>query len=127
MKTFYIVYMLRCADHSYYIGVTSDLQKRLYQHETGCFKTCYTAKRLPIALVYTGKFQYIEDAISWEKQIKKWSKAKKKALFVGDRDVLRYLSLNQIFKNIVYNYRNKKRVTLSLPKGDTRHGSASSP
>jgi putative endonuclease len=56
MKKEYIVYMLRCSDNSYYIGVTSDLQQRLRQHQSGHYQKAYTYKRRPVELVYTGVF-----------------------------------------------------------------------
>ena len=41
------VYILQCADGTYYTGVTSNLTQRLFQHDTAHFSDCYTAKRLP--------------------------------------------------------------------------------
>jgi putative endonuclease len=87
--------MLRCSDSSYYIGVTSDLQKRLSQHQSGHYQQAYTYKRRPVELVYAGVFQYIQDAKDWEARIKRWSRKKKEALFIGDRDNLINLSKRQ--------------------------------
>jgi putative endonuclease len=80
--------MLKCSDDSYYIGVTSDLQKRLSQHRIGYYQKAYTYKRRPLELVYTGVFQYIQDAKDFEARIKRWSRKKKEALFMGDRNRL---------------------------------------
>ena len=78
------VYMLRCADDSYYVGSARlGLERRLSEHNNGVYGG-YTAKRLPVALVRAEHFQYITDAIAVERQIKGWSRAKKEALIRGD-------------------------------------------
>ena len=87
MKQSY-VYILRCSDNSYYTGVTSKLSQRLFQHESGFYPDCYTFARRPIVLVFYCEFTDINLAIEKEKQIKKWSKAKKEALINGDFDSL---------------------------------------
>lgn len=82
------VYILKCADTTFYTGVTSNLTQRLFQHEIGFYPDCYTAKRRPVELVFYAEFTDINLAIVKEKQIKKWSKAKKTALINGDFDAL---------------------------------------
>lgn len=52
------VYMLRCADGSFYVGHTDDLESRLAQHRQGYFPTCYTFGRRPVG---TGLFPGILD------------------------------------------------------------------
>ena len=79
----YFVYVLKCSDESYYTGVTSNLEKRLIEHNSGMFKG-YTSTRLPVKLVYSNSFSDVNDAIRAEKQIKGWSRAKKEALIHGD-------------------------------------------
>ncbi|MDD5751524.1 MAG: GIY-YIG nuclease family protein [Candidatus Peribacteraceae bacterium] len=76
----YFVYILRCADGSYYTGVTNDYQRRLWQHQEGIDPQCYTYKRRPVELVYVGIFGNINEAISWEKKVKRWGRKKKEAL-----------------------------------------------
>ena len=78
------VYIVKCNDTSYYVGVTSNLTQRLSQHNSGFFPTCYTFKRRPIELVFYCEFADIRLAIDKEKKIKKWSRAKKEALINGD-------------------------------------------
>jgi putative endonuclease len=68
--------------------VTSNLTQRLFQHNIGFYPDCYTAKRRPLSLVFYAEFTDINFAIEKEKQIKKWSKAKKEALINGDFDAL---------------------------------------
>ena len=87
MKQSY-VYILKCSDGTYYTGVTSKLTQRLFQHDSGYFPDCYTFKRRPILLVFYSEFTDINLAFEKEKQIKKWSKAKKEALINGDYDAL---------------------------------------
>jgi len=84
----YWVYMLRCSDGSYYIGVTSDLDGRVAEHNDGVHHNAYTYTRRPVKLVYSSDFTEIHQAISWEKQIKRWSRKKKEALIRSDYDAL---------------------------------------
>jgi putative endonuclease len=70
------LYILRCADGSYYTGTTrTDMEIRFAQHQTGHFDG-YTATRRPVVLVYSEYFDRIVDAIAAERQIKGWSRAK---------------------------------------------------
>jgi len=87
MKQSY-VYILKCSDSTYYTGVTSNLTQRMFQHNTGFYPDCYTFSRRPVALVFYAEFTDINFAIEKEKQIKKWSKAKKEALIRGEYDTL---------------------------------------
>ncbi|MBK7630463.1 MAG: GIY-YIG nuclease family protein [Ignavibacteriales bacterium] len=75
----YFVYIVRCSDGSYYTGVTSNLEKRIAEHNSGLIKG-YTSKRLPLELVYSNRFNNVSDAIRSEKQIKGWRRDKKEAL-----------------------------------------------
>ena len=78
------VYILRCGDGSYYTGTTrTSLERRIAEHNSGKFGG-YTAMRLPVELVYSEYFDRIVDAVSAERQIKGWSRAKKQALIAGD-------------------------------------------
>ncbi|VXB53105.1 conserved hypothetical protein [Flavobacterium sp. 9AF] len=82
------VYILKCSDNTYYTGVISNLSQRIFQHENGIFQDCYTFNRRPILLVFYAEFTDITIAIQKEKQIKKWSRAKKEALILGEFDDL---------------------------------------
>ena len=79
------VYMLRCADDSFYVGSATgdDLGPRIAQHETGAYPG-YTSTRRPVRLVWSEHFDRITDAIAIERKIKGWSRAKKEALITGD-------------------------------------------
>ena len=85
------VYILRCADGTYYVGQTDDLEKRLAQHHAGKGSR-YTAARLPVELVCSEAFQARAAAMKRETQLKRWSRAKKDALIRGDLAKLRNLS-----------------------------------
>ncbi len=77
-----------CSDDTYYTGITNNLSRRVEEHESGKYFNSYTARRLPVQLVYYCSFTNVEIAIEKEKQIKKWSKAKKEALINGDYEKL---------------------------------------
>lgn len=87
MKLYYL-YILYCSDETYYTGVTSNLDKRIAQHQSGSYKDSYTSKRLPIKLVFYAEFTQVGIAIEREKQIKRWSRAKKEALINDDYEAL---------------------------------------
>jgi len=91
------VYILRCSDGSFYTGVTNDYQHRLWQHQEGIDAHCYTYKRRPVELVYVGIFGDINEAISWEKKVKRWSRRKKEALIRHDFMALSVLSKKRNF------------------------------
>lgn len=76
---YFYVYMLKCSDGSYYIGHTDNLAMRLAEHKSSKYKG-YTAKRLPVELVYHEAFESREDAFVAERKIKKWTRNKKEAL-----------------------------------------------
>ena len=57
------MYVLRCADGSYYSGHTDNLIQRLAQHEAGAIPTCYTVQRRPVALVYSQEFSTHRGAV----------------------------------------------------------------
>ncbi len=91
-KCNYTVYIVECHDGAYYTGVTNDLERRLWEHNTGYNKTCFTYKRRPVELKYFENCADIKQAILWEKQLKGWSRKKKQALFKEDYEELKRLS-----------------------------------
>lgn len=78
------VYIVKCADNSYYIGHTDNIEQRLAQHQQKYFPGCYTATRLPVTLAFSQAFPAREDALAAEQQIKGWSRKKKEAMMAGD-------------------------------------------
>lgn len=85
------VYILRCADGSYYTGSTIDLERRLQQHQNGEGAN-YTKKRLPVELVYYEEYERIDTAFYREKQIQGWSRKKKEVLIGGNYENLPILA-----------------------------------
>ena len=77
------VYILRCADNSYYTGHTDNLEQRLAKHQAGEIEG-YTSTRLPVRLLFSEEFPTREEALACERQIKGWSRRKKEALMRGD-------------------------------------------
>lgn len=88
----YAVYILLCSDKNYYTGLTNDLEKRIWQHETGFFPDCYTSKRRPVKLLWHTIVETSVEANKLEKQIKGWLRKKKEALINNDIDELKRLS-----------------------------------
>ncbi len=92
------LYILKCVDGSYYIGSTQNLLKRIKEHQDGVGSN-YTSRRLPVELVYCEEFNRIDSAYHREKQIQKWTKAKKEALVTSNISNLSSLA-KKVFKNI---------------------------
>ncbi|MBI5121770.1 MAG: GIY-YIG nuclease family protein [Rhodospirillales bacterium] len=89
------VYIVRCSDGSYYVGsARMGLELRIAEHNAGTYGG-YTAKRRPVALVYSQEFERVEDCIAVERQLKGWSRAKKEALIHGDVVKLMVLAKRQ--------------------------------
>jgi predicted GIY-YIG superfamily endonuclease len=92
----FYIYILKCADDSYYTGHTDDLEKRIAQHQQRYFKSCYTANRLPVELIYCQGFPTREEALASERQIKGWSRKKKEAMMRGDWNEVSRLAQNTL-------------------------------
>jgi putative endonuclease len=92
----YFVYILECSDNSYYTGVTNNVEKRFYEHQSGLIENCYTHGRRPVKLVCVENFLDIREAITREKQIKGWKRVKKEALIERSYESLPRLSLNSL-------------------------------
>jgi predicted GIY-YIG superfamily endonuclease len=86
----WFVYILRCADDSFYIGETRDVGQRLAQHNKGC-AAAHTAKRRPVRVAYVEAVGDREAALARERQLKRWSRVKKEALIAGDLAALKRL------------------------------------
>jgi predicted GIY-YIG superfamily endonuclease len=77
------VYMLRCADNTFYVGHSDNLEVRLAQHDAGLVDG-YTRERRPVDLVFSEECVIRDEAFAKERQIKGWSRRKKMALLEGD-------------------------------------------
>jgi putative endonuclease len=79
------IYILRCADGSYYTGITRrSVEERVSEHAQGLIPDCYTFTRRPVKLIFAEHYDRIVDAIAAERRIKGWSRAKKEAYIRGD-------------------------------------------
>jgi len=87
----HFVYVLRCADDSFYIGLSRNLDSRVKEHNDSR-GAAYTSNRRPVRLVYWGASQIRDEAITREQELKRWSRAKKQALIEGDIERLKRLS-----------------------------------
>ncbi len=85
------MYILECADGSYYTGSTNNLELRLAQHQAGEGAN-HTKKRLPVKLVYFEEYSRIDEAFYREKQVQKWSRKKKEALIMNMPEKLHELA-----------------------------------
>jgi putative endonuclease len=86
------VYILRCADGSYYVGLTrQEVETRVGEHNSGKF-TGYTSARRPVELLWSAHFELVTEAIDTERRLKRWTRAKKEALMRGDFEALRALA-----------------------------------
>ena len=101
MKGF--MYILKCADQSYYTGSTKNIETRLNQHQQGMGAN-HTKKRLPVELVYIEEFSRIDEAFYREKQVQGWSRAKKEALIEGRFSAFRK------YQNTGWNTGSKKYI-----------------
>ncbi|MEO0398344.1 MAG: GIY-YIG nuclease family protein [Pseudomonadota bacterium] len=90
METVGFVYMLQCADGSFYIGSHrgTDVETRVSEHNLGVYRNAYTFQRRPVELVWNEYFSRYDDMVARERQIKGWSRAKKKALIAGTDEKL---------------------------------------
>ena len=77
------VYILRCADNSYYTGHTDNLEKRIGEHQNG-LGDGYTGGRLPVELVFNQECSTRDEALAAEQQIKGWNRKKKEVMMRGD-------------------------------------------
>ncbi len=104
----FYVYILRCADHSFYVGFAQDLDSRVKAHNDGRGAS-YTFKRRPVRLVYSEAYQSEVEAVERERQLKRWSPAKKHALIQNDTERLKQLSKSRF-------RRNRRNATGSLAR-----------
>jgi predicted GIY-YIG superfamily endonuclease len=111
------VYMLLCSDSSIYTGHTDNLEARLAAHRRRTF--CgYTAKRLPVRLIFAEEFGTRDDAFRAERMIKGWRRSKKLALARRDWEMVRALAA-------IRAPGRHRRATEQRPSA--AHGTSSSP
>ena len=123
------LYILRCSDGSYYTGSTTNLERRLAQHQSGEGAN-HTKKHLPVELVYYEEYARIDEAFYREKQIQGWSRKKQEALInwafeklkplsMAYRDLRKESSLENakgVFENKKGGFENLSHPEVSLPE-----------
>jgi putative endonuclease len=88
MRQEWFVYILLCSDQTLYTGMTHDPDARLEEHGSGLDPTAYTFRRRPVRLVWIRSFPSRYEALSFEHQVKGWSRRKKEALIHMDWDAI---------------------------------------
>ena len=95
----YYVDIVQCSDGTYYTGFTSNLEKRIAEHNSGKYGNSYTLKRRPVELKWIEQFTDPTQAFKIEKQIKEWTHCKKLALIQQDWNKLIEYSKNKRTEN----------------------------
>jgi predicted GIY-YIG superfamily endonuclease len=106
----FFAYIVECDDQTFYVGSTDDLDRRIAQHEAGEGSE-WTRSRLPVKLVWSESFMSRDEALTIERQLKGWSRAKKIALIDGDLSTVSILS---------HRGSNPQPSTLALRDADRR-------
>lgn len=81
----YYLYILKCSDQTLYTGITTDLTRRLREHNESELGAKYTSGRRPVKLIYSQEFNDRSEATREEAQIKKLPRLKKIALIKYDQ------------------------------------------
>lgn len=76
----YYVYILECGDKTLYTGITTDLKRRVEEHNHSNLGAKYTSARRPVSLVWSKRFRNRASASAEEYRIKKLTKPQKLAL-----------------------------------------------
>ena len=85
---FYSVYILECADKSFYVGCTNGLKRRLEQHNNSKWGAHYTKIRRPVILKYSESYPTLKEARTREAEIKGWRREKKLNLIKFGKTVI---------------------------------------
>ena len=109
----YFVYILKCSDNSYYTGVTNDIEKRLLEHNSGMNSNSYTHDKRPCELMFYELFTDVNQAISFEKKVKGWTRKKKEALIDTNWEKLKDLA-SCLNKTSHLNFGSEKPFTSAL-------------
>lgn len=76
----YFVYILQCADDTLYVGITTDLKRRIEEHNHDKKAARYTRGRRPVKVVYSEECDTRSNALKRELELKSWSREKKLGL-----------------------------------------------
>ncbi len=88
----YSIYILRFSDNTLYIGQTNNIDLRIKEHRNKTAKSSKFAKdHGEFQLVHHENYDSRIESMRREKQLKKWTRAKKEALIAGDKELLKKL------------------------------------
>ena len=73
----YFVYILECSDYTFYTGITTNLDRRVKEHNSSKLGAKYTKARRPVKLIYSKEFNNRSEASIEESRIKKLSRLEK--------------------------------------------------
>jgi predicted GIY-YIG superfamily endonuclease len=85
------LYVLECRDGMLYVGHTDNLDERMSQHDAGTADS-YTTRKRPLRLLFAQEFESRYEALSMERKIKGWSRAKKLAYIAADWNAITKLA-----------------------------------
>ena len=88
----YYIYVLQCADDTFYTGLTNDLKRRLREHASGKDHRAFTYSRRPVKLVWFEELADKESARRREKQVKGMKRGKKEALALEGKNSLEHVN-----------------------------------
>ena len=111
MKTAY-VYIMASATRTTYIGVTNDLERRVWEHKTHFDPTAFTAKYAVTKLVYIEEYERFDDAIAREKSLKGKTRAKKLALIAEQ---------NPRWNDLAWNWFDESAVARDRERHQAKH------
>lgn len=94
MRKEYSVYIMASISNIFYIGVTSDLVGRVWEHKKCIFRNSFTTKYKCFKLTYFEDYNHVFDAIQREKQLKGWTKKKKLGLVLQDNPKLKDIAID---------------------------------
>ena len=73
----YYTYILKCIDGTLYTGITTDLERRVLEHNTSKLGAKYTQVRRPVELIYHEEFENRSESCKREVEIKKMTRQNK--------------------------------------------------
>lgn len=79
----WVVYIVRCSDQTLYTGITTDISRRMLEHNESTKGAKYTRARRPVSLVFFDHCSSRADALKYERYIKSLSKVKKETLIAS--------------------------------------------
>lgn len=79
----YYLYILKCADDTLYTGITTDVARRVAEHNTGKKGAKYTMSRRPVSVVFSKKYKNRSKASQEEARIKKLTRLQKMQIVSG--------------------------------------------